>query len=272
MNEHFSIENKVIAITGGTGVLASSIAEYLVQNGAHVIILARDSVATANLIDKLNKLIPSSASSYISDVLDENKLNKISNEILIDHGILDGLINAAGGNIPEATVNPNQTIFDISPKNLKKVIDLNLMGSVLPTLTLGKGIADQGSGSIINISSMASRQALTRVLAYSMGKAGIEIFTKWMAMELAMKFGGKVRVNAIAPGFFVGKQNRALLTNDDGSYTKRGNDIIKKTPMGRFGNTTELNGTIQFLLSDASTFVTGTIFPVDGGFSAFTGV
>jgi NAD(P)-dependent dehydrogenase (short-subunit alcohol dehydrogenase family) len=272
MNEHFSINNKIIAITGGTGVLGGSIAKYLVQNSAHVIVLGRDSVATANRVDKLNQIMPYSATGFTANVLDEAALKNISAEILIDRGRLDGLINAAGGNMPGATVNPDQTIFDISTTDLKKVLDLNLMGSVLPSLTFGQIMADQGSGCIINISSMASTQAMTRILGYSMAKAGIEIFTKWMAMELSMKFGDKLRVNAIAPGFFIGNQNRKILTNDDGSYTERGNLVINKTPMGRFGDASELNGTVHYLLSDASTFVTGTIIPVDGGFSSFSGV
>ncbi|MFL3050248.1 MAG: SDR family oxidoreductase, partial [Candidatus Neomarinimicrobiota bacterium] len=139
-------------------------------------------------------------------------------------------------------------------------------------LILGKIMANQKSGSIINISSMASKDALSRVLGYSIGKAGVEIFTKWMAMELATKFGDKMRVNAIAPGFFIGKQNKGLLVNEDGSYTQRGNAIINKTPMERFGNVNELNGAVEYLLSDASSFVTGTILNIDGGFSSFTGI
>ena len=272
MKNNFSIENKVIAITGGTGSLGTSISEYLVQKGAIIIILGRNSSSLIKHVDKLNKSIPSSSSSYVVDVLEENKLKEISKKIIIDHGRLDGLINAAGGNLKEATVNTGQTIFDIFPDNLKKVIDLNLMGTVLPSLILGKIMANQKSGSIINISSMASKDALSRVLGYSIGKAGVEIFTKWMAMELAAKFGEKMRVNAISPGFFIGKQNKELLVNQDGSYTQRGNAIINKTPMNRFGKVNELNGTIEYLLSDASSFVTGTILNVDGGFSSFSGV
>ena len=272
MNEKFLIKDKVIAITGGAGVLGGSMAEYLVQNGAKVIILGHNRDNNLKRVYELNAIVANSSISYEADVLDENLLIEISEKIIEKYGRLDGLINAAGGNMPGATVRPDQTIFDISVGDLKKVIDLNLLGSVLPSLTLGKKMAEQGSGVIINISSMASKQAITRVLGYSMAKAGIEIFTKWIATELATKFNDKLRVNAIAPGFFIGNQNRRLLTNEDGSYTERGKIVINKTPMKRFGDASELNGAVHYLLSDASAFVTGTIIPVDGGFSSFSGV
>ena len=178
----------------------------------------------------------------------------------------------AGGNVPGATVPPGKSIFDISISDLQKVMDLNLMGSIIPSLVFGKVMADQKSGSIINVSSMAASQALTRVFGYSMAKAGVDMLTKWMSMELSLQCEGKVRVNAIAPGFFIGNQNRRLLTEEDGSYTERGQTIIANTPMKRFGHIDELNGLVQYLCSDASSFVTGTIIPVDGGFSAFSGV
>ncbi len=174
--------------------------------------------------------------------------------------------------MPGATVAPDQTVFDVSIEALQKVLDLNLIGSVLPTLVLGKVMADQKSGSVINISSMAATHSITRVLGYSLAKAGIDIFTKWMAAEMSLKFGDGIRVNAIAPGFFIGEQNRRLLTNEDGSLTDRGNTIIQNTPMQRFGEAEELNGAILYLSSEASKFVTGTIIPIDGGFSSFSGV
>lgn len=272
MKNEFSIKNKIIAITGGAGILGGSMAKYLIQNGAKVIILDYNEGTTQQRVDELNAIIPDSASGHKVDVLDEGLLVDIADKIVKKEGKLDGLINAAGGNMPGATVNHGQTIFDISTGDLRKVLDLNLMGSVLPSLTLGKVMAEQGSGVIINISSMASTQAITRVLGYSMAKSGIEIFTKWMAMEMAMKFSDKIRVNALAPGFFIGNQNRKLLTNEDGSYTERGETVIRKTPMKRFGDASELNGTVHYLLSDAASFVTGTIVPVDGGFSSFSGV
>lgn len=272
MNSKFLIKNKVIAITGGAGVLGGSMAKYLVQNGAKVIVLDHNQEAAQQRVDELNAVKPGSASGHKVDVLDEGSLADIANKIFEKEGRLDGLINAAGGNMPGATVNPDQTIFDLSTGDLRKVLDLNLMGSVLPSLALGKLMAKQNSGVIINISSMASSQAITRVLGYSMAKSGIEIFTKWMAMEMAMKFSDKIRVNALAPGFFIGNQNRKLLTNEDGSFTERGDIVIRKTPMGRFGDASELNGTVHYLLSDAASFVTGSIIPVDGGFSSFSGV
>jgi NAD(P)-dependent dehydrogenase (short-subunit alcohol dehydrogenase family) len=181
-------------------------------------------------------------------------------------------VNLAGGNLPGATLTPDQTIHDISLDDTREVVDINLFGTVLPSIVLSKLMVKQGHGSIINISSMASKQSISRVLGYSMAKAGIDIFTKWMAQELASKHGDKIRVNAIAPGFFIGNQNRKLLTNENGSFTDRANSIIKNTPMGRFGDISELNGTVHYLLSEASSFVTGSIFDVDGGFSSFSGV
>ena len=157
-------------------------------------------------------------------------------------------------------------------EDTRKVVDINLFGTVIPTVILSELMVEQGHGSIVNISSMAAKQTISRVLGYSMAKSAIDIFTKWMANELASKHGDKIRVNAVAPGFFIGNQNRRLLTNDDGSYTERGHSIIRNTPMGRFGDASELNGMVHYLLSDASSFVTGSIFDVDGGFSSFSGV
>ena len=174
--------------------------------------------------------------------------------------------------MPGATIAVDQTIFDLSMDDFKKVTELNLNGSVIPSLIFGKIMAEQGRGSIINYSSMSVDRVITRVVGYSASKAGIENFTRWMAVEMALKFGPSVRVNAIAPGFFVGNQNRALLLNEDGTYTDRGDTIIRNTPMRRFGEAEELNGAIHFLCSDAAKFITGVVLPIDGGFSAFSGV
>jgi len=206
------------------------------------------------------------------NILDEENIKKVKNEILDQFKRIDILINAAGGNMPGATVGVDQTIFDIKMDDFKKVTDLNLNGTVLPTLIFGKAMTEQKSGSIVNISSMAAQRVLTRVVGYSAAKAAIDIFTKWMAVEMAQKFGNGIRVNAIAPGFLLTEQNRTLLTNPDGSLTERGHKIIDMTPFKRFGEPEELVGTVLWLAGDASKFVTGAVIPIDGGFSAFSGV
>ncbi|MBG7611612.1 SDR family oxidoreductase [Polaribacter sp. BAL334] len=270
-NDLFDIKEKVIVITGGAGALGSSIASYLLSKGAKIAILDLYKESVEDKVLELKK-VGGEVIGLSGSVLDESDLKKAKSITLEKFGKIDVLINAAGGNMPGATIGVDQTIFDLKMEDFRKVSELNLDGSVLPSLVFGKEIANQGSGSIINISSMTASRAITRVVGYSASKAAIDIFTKWMATEMALKFNDKIRVNAIAPGFFIGNQNRALLTNDDGSYTDRGHLIIQKTPMKRFGNADELNGTIHWLISDAASFVTGTITPIDGGFSAFSGV
>jgi len=206
------------------------------------------------------------------NVLEEASLKSARQQVLSRFGQVDILINAAGGNMPGATIPPDKTIFDLSIESFQKVSELNLTGSVIPSLVFGKVMADQKKGVIINISSMAAQNVITRVVGYSAAKAAIDNFTKWMAVEMARKFGEGIRVNAIAPGFFIGDQNRRLLLEEDGSLTERGKTIIVNTPMGRFGEADELNGTIHWLCSDAASFVTGAIVPIDGGFSVFSGV
>lgn len=212
------------------------------------------------------------AKGFEADILSASSLEVVRDAILNWKGKIDVLINIAGGNLPGATIAEHQNIFDMNMEDFNKVTELNLNGTVIPSLIFGKVMASQKSGVIINYSSMATQRIITRVAGYSASKAAMENFTKWMAVEMALKFGGGIRVNAIAPGFFVGNQNRKLLLNEDGSYTNRGEKIINNTPMGRFGNAEELNGAIQFLCSDASKFVTGIVIPVDGGFNAFSGV
>lgn len=272
MNKSLSIKNKIYALSGGTGALGGSIATYLVDNGATVILLGRtlDKLAAKQL--ELNAITKNSTYFFVVDVLNEEALHKVKSKIEEQFERLHGLINLAGGNIPGATLIPNQTVHDLSLDDTRKVVDINLFGTVLPSIVLSRLMVKQGYGSIINISSMAAKQSISRVLGYSMAKAGIDIFTKWMAQELASKHDNKIRVNAIAPGFFIGNQNRKLLTNEDGSFTARANSILKNTPMGRFGDISELNGIVHYLLSDASSFVTGSIFDVDGGFNSFSGV
>ena len=272
MNTSFSIENKIYVLSGGTGTLGGSIAAYLVGNGAKVLLLGRSRNKLEDKCRELNAAYPDSAHLFVVDVMDEPELTELRDQIVSRFGTLDGPINLAGGNIPGATVKPGQTIYDIEIGDTQKVVDINLMGTVIPTIVLSKIMADQGRGSIINISSMAAKQSISRVLGYSLAKAGVDIFTKWMANELASKFSDKIRVNAIAPGFFIGNQNRSLLTNEDGSFTERGNKIIGNTPMARFGDASELNGMVHYLLSDASSFVTGSVYDIDGGFSSFSGV
>ncbi len=271
-HNNFSIANKTYALSGATGALGGSISEYLVKNGARVILLGRSAEKLVQKIAALNAIKEGMATSYLVDLLDEEQLKITRDTIAEEFGLLDGLINLAGGNIPGATLNEKQHIFDLEIEATRKVVDINLYGTIMPTIILGELMAKEGHGSIINISSMAAKRTITRVLGYSVAKAAIDIFTKWMANELASKFSDKVRVNAIAPGFFIGNQNRALLMKDENTYTSRGSKIIANTPMGRFGDTSELNGMVHYLLSDAASFVTGGIFDVDGGFSTFSGV
>ena len=212
------------------------------------------------------------ADGFVCNVLDENSLKAVCEQIVLKYQRIDVLINAAGGNRPGATIGEDQTIFDLKMEDFKAVTDLNLNGTVIPSIVFGEVMAKQKKGVIINYSSMAVDRAITRVAGYSAAKAAMENFTRWMAVEMATKFGNGIRVNAIAPGFFIGNQNRRLLTNEDGSYTQRGNDIIRNTPMKRFGEADELHGAVQFLCSEASKFITGAVIPVDGGFNAFSGV
>lgn len=267
----FDIEDKVILITGGCGVLGGEIAKYLLGQKAKVILLH---YKEAPLLDTINQLktISDQVDGYHCNVVEEASLQNAAKQILQKYGKIDVLINAAGGNKPGATISPNQSVFDVDINQFKQVIDLNLFGSIIPSIVFGKEMANNKSGTIINVSSMAADRAITRVMGYSASKAAIDNFTKWMSVELAQKYGDGMRVNAIAPGFFIGNQNRALLTNEDGSYTERGNTIIRNTPMKRFGHADELNGAIHYLCSEASKFVTGIVIPIDGGFNAFSGV
>jgi len=266
----FEIKGKVAVVTGGGGVLGGSISESLLKAGAIVIIL---DIREENLGNRSNQLQqPGQIEGLVCNVLDMDSLKSVREKIMDKYGRIDILINAAGGNIPGATLAEDQTIFDMKIEDFNKVTNLNLNGTVYPTLVFGEAMAQNNSGSIINISSMATYSAITRVPGYSVAKTGVNIFTQWMATEMAQKFSEKIRVNAIAPGFFIGDQNRSVLINPDGSLTERSNKVIAKTPMGRFGDITELNGLVHFLCSDAASFITGAIIPVDGGFSAFSGV
>lgn len=270
-NELFNISRRVILITGGTGVLGESMAEYLLGEGAKVVLLGQTPAKVESKVDSLQKKYPN-VMGFAGNVLDRDFLEKVKDNVIGTWGKLDVLINAAGGNMPGAVIGEGQTIFDLKMEDFRKVSELNLDGTVIPSLVFGKQMADQGHGCILNVSSMAATRALTRVVGYSVSKAAIDNFTKWMATELALKFGEGLRVNAIAPGFFISNQNKNLLLKEDGSFTERGRTIIANTPMKRFGKADELHGAVHWLISDAASFVTGTIIPIDGGFNAFSGV
>ncbi len=268
----YDFTGKTAVITGGTGVLGGEMACALVGCGANVAVLDRN----PNLPDELKTPMDAGPGTYMvayADVLKRDLLETAVKEILASYGSrIDILINAAGGNHPQATTTPENSFFDLPQEALGFVSDLNLIGTILPSQVIGKIMAAQGEGVILNLSSMAAFTPLTRVVGYAAAKAGVSNFTQWLAVHMAQEYSPHIRVNALAPGFFIGKQNRALLLNDDDSLTNRGQTIIDHTPMGRFGNPEELLGTMLWLLSPASQFVTGIIIPVDGGFSAFSGV
>jgi len=266
----FSLENKVVVVTGATGVLGEAFVNGLCAAGATIVVIGRNEEVAkqrvAEVIDTGGKAI-----YIIADVLDEQQLMDANTTIIKAYGRIDALVNAAGGNIAEAVIQPGSDIFDLNISALKQAFDLNLFGTILPTQIFGREIAKNG-GSIVNISSVSANQAVTRVLGYSLAKTSIDCFTKWMAVELANRYQDKIRINSIVPGFFITNQNRALLTNNDGSLTARGQAIIAKTPFKRFGAPEELIGALVYLLSDAAKFVNGENIKVDGGFTAFSGV
>ena len=268
MNNLFDIKGNVTVITGGTGVLGRAIAKYLALNGAKVIILGRKE-DVGNQIAADIRAEGGECEFMKTDVLNVEVVRKNCEDILAKYGRVDTLLNAAGGNMPGATIPPDKTIFDLQPDQFQTVLNLNLTGTVIPTQIFLEPMVKQGKGSVINFSSMAAFRPMTRVAGYAAAKAGISNFTAYMATECAKKFGEGIRVNAIAPGFFITEQNRSLLTNPDGTYTQRGQDVIRQTPFGRMGDPEELCGTIHYLMSDASKFVTGTVAVVDGGFNAF---
>ncbi|WP_179021855.1 SDR family oxidoreductase [Winogradskyella forsetii] len=267
----FDVSSKVAIVTGGGGVLGGNISKHLINAGCKVVVLDIRQENVKTRVEELEAM-GGTAIGYVSNVLDVEEMKNTREKIIEAWGKIDILINAAGGNLPGATLTEEQTVFDMKIEDFEKVTNLNLNGTVYPCLVFGEAMANQGQGSIINVSSMATLSAITRVPGYSVAKSGIDIFTKWMAMEMGTKFGEKVRVNAIAPGFFIGDQNRKVLINEDGSYTERSKKVLARTPMKRFGDITELNGIVQFLCSDAASFITGTVIPVDGGFSSFSGV
>ncbi len=268
MTNLFDIKGQVVVITGGTGILGRCIAKYLAENGVKVIIIGRKAEVGEAIVADIAKA-GGVAEFQKGDVMSVEHMEAIRDAVVAKYGRVDSLLNAAGGNMPGATITPDQNFFDLKPEEFQKVLSLNLTGTVIPTQVFLKPMVAQGKGSVVNFSSMAAFRPMTRVCGYAAAKAGISNFTAYMATECAKKFGEGIRVNAIAPGFFITEQNRALLTNPDGTFTQRGQDVIRQTPFGRMGEPEELCGTIHYLISDAAKFVTGTVAVVDGGFNTF---
>ncbi|MEY4638567.1 MAG: hypothetical protein RLZZ446_1086 [Bacteroidota bacterium] len=266
-----SLDNKTIVVTGSTGVLGGSFIKAIANEGANLVLLGRNITEAEARADAIIKN-GGSAIAVKADVLVESDLKNACHVAISKFGSISGLVNAAGGNLPGAVVNPDADLFDLDIDAMKKVIELNLIGTVLPTQLFGKEMLKGSGGSIVNISSVSASRTLTRVLGYSMAKAGVDTFTRWMAVELGQRFGDSIRINALVPGFFLTEQNKNLLTTESGTYTERAQKIVANTPFSRLGNPTELNGGLVWLLSDASRFVTGTTIIIDGGFSVYSGV
>ena len=273
MPKLFSLEGMVAIVTGGTGVLGGEMARGLAAAGARVGVLGRRAEKAGEVAEQI-EMAGCTAVPLSADVLVRSQLETVRNKILERWGKIDILVNAAGGNVPGATLSEGTTVFDLTPDAFNEVFGLNLMGTLLPIQVFGEAMVsgDRPGGCIVNISSMAAGRAITRVAGYSAAKAAVDNLTRWLAVELARRYGEGLRVNAIAPGFFVGEQNRALLLNEDGSLTQRGQTIVDHTPAGRFGRPDELLGTLLWLCSPGASFVNGVVIPVDGGFSAFSGV
>ncbi len=271
MQNDFSLQDKAIIVTGGTGILGNAFINGIVKAGGSVGILGRNKAVAEERASAINNS-GGKAIALIADVMDEDQLIAAKEKMLAEFGKIDGLVNGAGGNQPEGVLTPDQDIFKMNLQGMKKVMDLNLWGTVVPTQIFGEAIAQGGGGSIVNISSMNSKRAITRVLGYNMGKAAMDCYNQWFAVELANRYGDTIRMNALAPGFFLTEQNRNLLTTPEGGYTQRGSLAINQTPFKRFGHPDELQGALVWLLSDASKFVTGAMICVDGGFSIFGGV
>ncbi len=265
-----NLSGKIAVVTGGSGVLGSNVSQGLLEAGATVLVIGAHQEKVDAVVERLKPF--GDISGMVCNVLDSKEIEKARDYVMERWQRVDILVNAAGGNVPGATIMDDQSVFDMKDEDLRRVIDLNLYGTIYPCLAFGKIMAEQKSGSIINVSSMAAYDALSRVMGYSIAKEGVNALTKWLAQEMAIKYSEKIRVNAIAPGFFIGEQNRRALLNEDGSLTERSHKVLAKTPMRRFGDISELNGIVRFLCSDEASFITGTIVPIDGGFSSFSGV
>jgi NAD(P)-dependent dehydrogenase (short-subunit alcohol dehydrogenase family) len=267
--ELFGLSDRVAVVTGASGAIGGALARALTQAGATTVLVGRRRTPLEALADELG----AASLAAPADVLDRSALEAVRDDVLARFGRIDVLVNAAGGNVPAATLPEGASVFDMTASAFSEVFELNLVGTLLPSLVFGRAIAEHSpGGSIVNISSMAAARAITRVVGYSAAKAAVENLTRWLAVDAARAHGGRLRVNAIAPGFFVGEQNRSLLLGDDGELTPRGSEIIAGTPLGRFGDVRELASTLLWLCGPGAAFVTGVVVPVDGGFGAFSGV
>jgi NAD(P)-dependent dehydrogenase (short-subunit alcohol dehydrogenase family) len=271
LQQLFGLDSQVAVVTGGTGVLGSAMAQGLASAGARVAILGRRREQAEAVAARI-AAAGGEALATPADVLDKGALEAARDTVLGRWGRIDILVNAAGGNLPAATLSPDRTIFDLPEEAFRQVFDLNLVGTLLPSQVFGATMTAAGRGCIINISSMAALRAMTRVVGYGAAKAAVDNVTRWLAMELARSFGAFLRVNAIAPGFFLGDQNRRLLVEEDGTLTPRGATVIAHTPAGRFGEPSDMLSTLLWLCGPGAAFITGVVVPVDGGFSAFSGV
>ena len=272
LSKMYDFTGRSVTITGGAGILGGEIACALVGLNANVALVDRSPEMAERLVERFE---PAGGRAIIvyGDVLDPAETSRTAERVLSEFGRIDYLINAAGGNNPRATTGGEYSFFDLPPDALRFVFDLNMLGTIIPSQIFGKHMVEQGEGNILNVSSMNAFRPLTRIPAYSAAKAGISNFTQWLAVHMAQEYSPNIRVNAIAPGFFLTEQNRFLLTDKEtGELTQRGKSIIDHTPMGRFGDPEDLLGTVMWLLSPASAFVTGIVVPIDGGFSAFSGV
>ncbi len=271
MAKYMDIAGKTAVVTGGSGVLCSEMARALAKAGCNVVVLALNQAKIDEVVAEIREL-GGNAIGIAADVLSEEALAAARDQIVKEFGRIDILVNGAGGNHPSATTNQEQSFFDLDFGAVKDVFALNFLGTFLPSQVFGEVMAKQEDGVIINISSAASFHPMTRVVAYAAAKAAVNNFTEWLAVYMAQEVSPNIRVNAIAPGFFIAEQNYRLLVNPDGSYTQRGQQILSNTPMGRFGEPKDLIGALLWLVSDASRFVTGSVVVVDGGFNAYSGV
>lgn len=266
MRDLFNIKGQVILMTGATGVLGKPIAEHLSEAGAQVVLLVRNQEKG----ERMTQTIGGDCYCVVADLLDRQSVERAYEEVMQRSGRVDTIINLAGGNMAGATIPDDKTLYDVDLEAIRSVVDLNLFGTLIPTLVFSRSMAERGEGSIINVASLSAIRPLTRVMGYGIAKAGIVNLTQYLCGEMAAKFSPKIRVNAIAPGFFLTYQNRALLTNPDGSYTDRARKIIAHTPFARFGEAKELVGAVHYLCADASSFMSGETLVIDGGFNSYS--